>query len=155
MGKGQIAHNKPFLLFPQCFQKACFPGASKGVIVWEWVKRTQAIGALALINQSITILDFPKLTFNLPFTTIDKSCRSIHVDQCAHSCSLILLCTLPCHVVNFCQENCTVPLTFQSDRIFVLTKLIAFADVKVNIAKMMISVFDRLVNTVGKGENAG
>ena len=24
----------PFL---QCFQKACFPGASKGVIVWEWV----------------------------------------------------------------------------------------------------------------------
>ena len=26
-----------FLLFPQCFQKAYFPGASKGVIVWEWV----------------------------------------------------------------------------------------------------------------------
>ena len=25
------------LLFPQCFQRACFPGASKGVIVWEWV----------------------------------------------------------------------------------------------------------------------
>ena len=24
--------------FSQCFQKACFPGASKGVIVWEWVK---------------------------------------------------------------------------------------------------------------------
>ena len=23
--------------FSQCFQKACFPGASKGVIVWEWV----------------------------------------------------------------------------------------------------------------------
>ena len=22
---------------PQCFQKACFPGASKGVVVWEWV----------------------------------------------------------------------------------------------------------------------
>ena len=29
---------KEKLLFPQCFQKACFPGASKGVIVWEWVK---------------------------------------------------------------------------------------------------------------------
>ena len=27
-----------FLLFQQCFQKPCFPGASKGVIVWEWVK---------------------------------------------------------------------------------------------------------------------
>ena len=29
---------KQFLLFPQCFQKVCFPGVSKGVIVWEWVK---------------------------------------------------------------------------------------------------------------------
>ena len=38
VGKGEIAHYKQFLLFPQCFQKACFPGASKGVIVWEWVK---------------------------------------------------------------------------------------------------------------------
>ena len=38
MGKGEIARYKQFLLFPQCFQKVCFPGASKGVIVWEWVK---------------------------------------------------------------------------------------------------------------------
>ena len=38
MGKGEIAHYEQFLLFPWCFQKACFPGASKGVIVWEWVK---------------------------------------------------------------------------------------------------------------------
>ena len=40
MGKGEIARYEQFLLFPQCFQKACFPGASKGVIVWEWVKGT-------------------------------------------------------------------------------------------------------------------
>ena len=38
VGKGEIARHEQFLLFPQCFQKACFPGASKGVIVWEWVK---------------------------------------------------------------------------------------------------------------------
>ena len=38
MGKGEIARYKQFLLFLQCFQKACFQGASKGVIVWEWVK---------------------------------------------------------------------------------------------------------------------
>ena len=38
LGKGEIAPNEQFLLFPQCFQKACCPGASKGVIVWEWVK---------------------------------------------------------------------------------------------------------------------
>ena len=40
VGKGEIAHNKQFLLFPQCFQKACLPGASKGVIVWEWLNRS-------------------------------------------------------------------------------------------------------------------
>ena len=39
VGKGEIARYEQFLLFPQCFQKACFPGASKGVNVWEWVNR--------------------------------------------------------------------------------------------------------------------
>ena len=34
---GEIARYEQFLLFPQCFQKGCFPGASKGVVVWEWV----------------------------------------------------------------------------------------------------------------------
>ena len=29
MGKGEIAHYKQFLLFPQCFQKACFPGVKR------------------------------------------------------------------------------------------------------------------------------
>ena len=37
VGNGEIARYEQFLLFPQCFQKACFPWASKGVIVWEWV----------------------------------------------------------------------------------------------------------------------
>ena len=37
VGKGEIARDEQFLLFPQCFQKACFLGASKGVIVSEWV----------------------------------------------------------------------------------------------------------------------
>ena len=35
VGKGEIARFGQFLLFLQCFQKACFPGASKGIIVWE------------------------------------------------------------------------------------------------------------------------
>ena len=35
-GKGEIARYEQFLLCPQCFQKASFPWASKGVIVWEW-----------------------------------------------------------------------------------------------------------------------
>ena len=39
--KGEISLDEQFLHFPQCFQKACFQGASKGVVVWEWVKLTQ------------------------------------------------------------------------------------------------------------------
>ena len=38
VGKGEIARYEQFLLFLQCLQKACFPGMSKGVIVWEVVK---------------------------------------------------------------------------------------------------------------------
>ena len=38
VGKGEIACYEQFLFLPQCFQKDCFLGASKGVIVWEWVK---------------------------------------------------------------------------------------------------------------------
>ena len=42
-----------------------------------------------------------------------------------------------------------------NDRILDLTKLKAFADDKFIGAEMMISLFDRVENTVGKGENAG
>ena len=45
VGKGEIARYEQLLLFPQCFQKACFPGASKGVIVWEWVNNIKFIKA--------------------------------------------------------------------------------------------------------------
>ena len=47
VGKGEIACYKQFLLFLQWFPKACFPGASKGVIVWEWVN--------AVYNSSLVI----------------------------------------------------------------------------------------------------
>ena len=39
VGKGEIAGYKQFLLFPQCFQKACFPGASKDVILGNGLKQ--------------------------------------------------------------------------------------------------------------------
>ena len=35
VGKGENADNQHFLLFPQCFQKALSPGASKVVSAWE------------------------------------------------------------------------------------------------------------------------
>ena len=43
VGKGEIARYEQFLLFPQRFQKACFPGVSKGVIVREWVKNIPSL----------------------------------------------------------------------------------------------------------------
>ena len=48
VGKGEIARYEQYLLFPQCFQKACFPGASKGVIVLEWVKGDNCISRFLL-----------------------------------------------------------------------------------------------------------
>ena len=44
--KGEIAHDEQFLLFPQCFQKACFPGVSKGVIVQEWVNQDPVVSVV-------------------------------------------------------------------------------------------------------------
>ena len=43
----------------------------------------------------------------------------------------------------------------QNDKFFNRTKLRAFADGKLNFAVIMISLFDRVENSVGKGENAG
>ena len=42
-----------------------------------------------------------------------------------------------------------------NDKILDMTKLKAFADDKIIVAQIMISVFDRVENIVGKGENAG
>ena len=53
VGKGEIDCYKQFLLSPQGFQKACFPGASKGVIVWEWVKTGPNSKNLQLTNERV------------------------------------------------------------------------------------------------------
>ena len=52
MGKGEIARYEQFLLFPQGFQKACFPVASKGVVVWEWVNPLNSLPNDKILNQS-------------------------------------------------------------------------------------------------------
>ena len=41
------------------------------------------------------------------------------------------------------------------DKILDVTNLEKFEDNKLNVAKMTISLCDRVENTVGKGENAG
>ena len=42
-----------------------------------------------------------------------------------------------------------------NEKILDMTKLKAFADDKLNVARMMIFLLDGVENTVGKGENAG
>ena len=56
VGKGEIARYEQFLLFPQCFQKACFPGVSKGVIVWEWVKGKHCHVCHSKIFQDVIVI---------------------------------------------------------------------------------------------------
>ena len=51
---------------------------------------------------------------------------------------------------NFMELN-----SFPNDKILDLTKLKAFTDDKLNVSRMMISILDRVENTVEKGENAG
>ena len=76
VGKGEIALYEQFLLFPQCFQKACFPGASKGVIVWEWVNVEKILqnkglnvrmfneyGLLCRINSLVERKEYPQWYF--------------------------------------------------------------------------------------------
>ena len=41
-----------------------------------------------------------------------------------------------------------------NDKILDWTEFKAFADIKLNVAKITISVFDKVENIVGKGENA-
>ena len=56
MGKGKIAHYEQFLLFSQCFQKVCFPEASKGVIVWESINPS-SVGTNSLITVFVESVD--------------------------------------------------------------------------------------------------
>ena len=82
MGKGEIVCYVQFHLFPQCFQKACFPGASKGVIVWEWVK--------ILINECIdTLYDKNSVTRSLFCSENNKGS-----DQKLHDACLIKVTSL-------------------------------------------------------------
>ena len=54
VGKGEIARYEQFLLFPQCFQKACFPGASKGATVWEWVN-SYIVRTVVIVRSKVAV----------------------------------------------------------------------------------------------------
>ena len=61
VGKEENAGYQHFLLFPH-FKKTSFPDASKGVIVWEWVKNIVGKKEKRLVTSIFSEL-FPKLFF--------------------------------------------------------------------------------------------
>ena len=52
VGKGEIACTSNFSSFPQCFQKASFLDAPKGVIVWESVNPSTLYHTIPTFNDS-------------------------------------------------------------------------------------------------------
>ena len=63
------------------------------------------------------------------------------------SCRSIVFCAKPKEVNSINSSS--------NDNFLDFTKYKAFADNRLNVARIMISVFDRVENIVGKGENTG
>ena len=59
MGKGEIARQEQFLLFPQCFLETCTADMLKQELVWERVKLSIARSGLTL-SQMTNFLDLSK-----------------------------------------------------------------------------------------------
>ena len=72
VGKGEIARYEQFLLFPQCFQKACFPGASKGVIVWEWVLSVNFCKVVILTGKIKVESEMTKIVQSRPINRVNN-----------------------------------------------------------------------------------
>ena len=107
VGKGEIARYEQFLLFPQCFQKACVTGASKGVIVWKvvnslphtiqtfndpelegfckhrWKRKNASDQHLVLFNNVFTL---PKTNCNFSVTFILSSKKAFDLNQSKFRC---------------------------------------------------------------------
>ena len=56
------------------------------------------------------------------------------------------------HLIPFAV--CNIFYSLPNDKILALSKLKVFAEDKLNAVKMVISLFDRIENTMGKGKNA-
>ena len=87
VGKGEIARYEQFLLFPQCFQKACFPGASKGVIVWKWVKQNSHNSSTLSFYINLPLFTGPNLkvvaTMSVGYEHIDlEECKKRNIRVC-------------------------------------------------------------------------
>ena len=84
VGKEEIARYEQFLLLPQCFQKACFQGASKGVIVREWVdslpndKTVDWANFKVFADDNLNVAKMVKLVFDMVENTTGKGENAGH-----------------------------------------------------------------------------
>ena len=144
MGKGEIARYEQFLLFPQCFQKACFPGASKGVIVWEWVNTVTGDLGLTFIRKTISNFSWPagKSRMLLEDTHLQRPVLHVRLETGVSSMRVLNFNTVPHRTSNKSLPN---------DKFVDWSKLKAIADDKFDVVEIMTSLFDTLKNTAGKG----
>ena len=68
VGKGEIARNEQFLLFPQCFQNACFPGRQKESLCGNGLS-----SILALTFGSETVVNCSSYCVNQSFVYEDQN----------------------------------------------------------------------------------
>ena len=81
VGKGEIARYEQFLLFTQCFQKARFPGASKGIIVWEWVKVAVMHGCREKCDRQYWFLTDGQTLNNMPLSSLKQGINNNDENQ--------------------------------------------------------------------------
>ena len=96
---------------------------------------------------------------SLKFDVLSRVCRLdlfeeevIHFDYPSQirMCSQLLVACFLLKRKDLARHN-----LLPNNKIWDSVKLKAFADDKYNVAKLIISVYDRLGNIVGRGENAG
>ena len=91
----------------------------------------------------------------MQFTTVAAFAVSTDYDQTAQKYAAWSLI----YTAHFAQTLLTKALfkinPFPDKKQMTLSKLKAFANDKINVTKMIISVFDRVQNIMEKGENAG
>ena len=155
VGKREIAYDKKFLLFPQCFLpygrnflsfssylKLSSPNSDRKsleFVIWEKVKPVHVTSGRYSVTRS---------------TVLARSCWGLFITVGDSSCfvSFVSICTSLSvrNVFDFTFFD-----SLPNDKIVDWSKLKAFADNKIKALEMMIFVFDRVENIVGKGENAG
>ena len=136
MAKGEIALFEQFLLFPHCFKRLvlqtrknqglCGKGLRRGAVSERWSLKAGCLLIMVVSNAGLTVDEF------LPYENFLQVSGPVYL--------------LISDKIDF--------NSFHNDKILDWSKLKAYADDKLDVAKIMVPVFDSVENIVGKGENA-